>query len=137
MVEVVKSFHIVFVTAWFAGLFYLPRIFVNLAMERHEIARARLLGMAERLFRFMSVLGVLAIGLGLWLWFGFGFSGGWLHAKTVLVAGLAGYHFYCGVILERFKKGVEQRSHRWFRVFNEVPLIVLTAVVFLVELKPF
>ena len=89
-----KAFHIFFVIAWFAGLFYLPRIFVNLAMVPPESVaeRERLLLMARKLYRFMTPLGVLAVVLGLWLWFGFGFSGGWLHAKTALVLLLVGYH---------------------------------------------
>ncbi len=94
----IKAFHIVFVISWFAGLFYLPRIFVNLAMVPADspAERERLLLMARKLFRFVTPLGVLAIGLGFWLWFGYGFGGGWLHAKTALVAGLVAYHVWCG-----------------------------------------
>ena len=135
--EVVKSLHIILMTSWFAGLFYLPRIFVNLAMEEHPAARERLLIMARKLFRFMTPLGVLAVVLGLWLWFGFGFAGGWLHAKTLLVALLVVYHAYCGVLLGRFARNENRYSHIWYRWFNEVPVVILTAVVFLVVLKPF
>jgi len=134
---VVKSLHIILMTSWFAGLFYLPRIFVNLAMEENAAARDRLLLMARKLFRFMTPLGVLAVLFGLWLWFGFGFSGGWLHAKTTLVVLLIAYHAYCGVLLRRFEAGTNTRSHVWFRVFNEIPVVILTVVVFLVVLKPF
>jgi len=135
--EVVKSLHIILMTSWFAGLFYLPRIFVNLAMEEHPAARERLLIMARKLFRFMTPLGVLAVVLGLWLWFGFGFAGGWLHAKTLLVVLLVVYHAYCGVLLGRFARNENRYSHIWYRWFNEVPVVILTAVVFLVVLKPF
>ena len=136
---VVKTLHIWMVISWFAGLFYLPRIFVNLAMvpaDSHA-ERERLLLMAGKLFKFMTPLGFLAVVLGLWLWFGYGFAGGWLHAKTLLVIFLIGYHLYCGRLLRDFAAGRNTRSHVWFRVFNEVPVIVLAVVVFLVVLKPF
>ena len=136
---VVKTLHIWMVISWFAGLFYLPRIFVNLDMVPADSVaeRDRLLLMAGKLYKFMTPLGVLAIALGLWLWFGYGFSGGWLHAKTTLVSGLAGYHWYCGRLLEQFRKGANAKSHVWFRFFNEVPVLVLLIVLFLVVLKPF
>lgn len=135
----IKALHIVFVASWFAGLFYLPRIFVNLAMvPADSIAeRDRLLLMAGKLYRFMTPLGVLAVVFGLWLWFGYGFGGAWLHAKTALVALLAVYHWYCGRLLQHFRRGDNRKSHVWFRFFNEVPVIVLLLVLFLVVLKPF
>ncbi|MBI2308070.1 MAG: CopD family protein [Rhodocyclales bacterium] len=136
---VVKALHISLVVAWFAGLFYLPRIFVNLAMVSTDSTaeRARLLLMAGKLYRFMTPLGILAVGLGLWLWFGFGFAGGWLHAKTALVVLLIAYHLYCGQLLRAFVAGSCTKSHVWFRWFNELPVLVMFAVVFLVVLKPF
>ena len=136
---VVKSLHIWMVVSWFAGLFYLPRIFVNLAMVPAESAAEydRLLLMAGKLFKFMTPLAVLTIVTGLWLWFGYGFSGGGLHAKTTLVAALAGYHLYCGSLLNAFRGRANRKSHVWFRFFNEVPVLVLLAVIFLVVLKPF
>jgi putative membrane protein len=136
---VVKALHISFVIAWFAGLFYLPRIYVNLAMldVQDSATRERLLLMARKLFRFMTPLGVLAVGFGLALWFGYGFGGGWLHAKTALVALLVAYHAWCGKLLADFARGANTRSHRWFRVFNEGPVLVMFAVVFLAVLKPF
>ena len=136
---VVKTLHIWMVISWFAGLFYLPRIFVNLAMVPADSVaeRERLLLMSRKLYKFMTPLGVLAIVLGLWLWFGYGFSGGWLHAKTALVGGLAAYHLYCGQLLKSFENGWNAKSHVWFRFFNEVPVIVLLIVLFLVVLKPF
>ena len=140
-----KAFHIFFVISWFAGLFYLPRIFVNLAMVPPESTaeRERLLLMAGKLYRFMTPLGVLAVVLGVWLWLGFGFSGGWLHAKTTLVLVLVGYHGYCGHLLKTFASGHSghngrnTRTHVWFRFFNELPVLLLVAVVLLVVLKPF
>jgi len=136
---VVKTLHIWMVISWFAGLFYLPRIFVNLAMVPADSVaeRDRLLLMAGKLYKFMTPLGGLAIVLGLWLWLGYGFSGGWLHAKTTLVAVLAGYHWHCGRLLEQFRRGSCSKSHVWFRFYNELPVLVLLIVLFLVVLKPF
>ncbi|NWG30135.1 MAG: CopD family protein [Rhodocyclaceae bacterium] len=134
-----KAFHIFFVVSWFAGLFYLPRIFVNLAMVPADSTpeRERLLVMARKLYKFVTPIGLLAVATGLTLWFGFGFSGGWLHVKTALVVGLLAYHFYCGRLLRQFNDGSNTRSHVWFRVFNELPVLVLLAVVILVVVKPF
>ena len=136
---VVKTLHIWMVISWFAGLFYLPRIFVNLAMvPADSIAeRDRLLLMAGKLYKFMTPLGILAILLGLWLWFGYGFRGGWLHAKTVLVAILVAYHWHCGRVLRQFRAGGNARTHVWFRFYSELPVLILLAVLFLVVLKPF
>jgi len=127
------------VVSWFAGLFYLPRIFVNLAMVAPDSVaeRDRLLLMAGKLYRFMTPIAVLAVALGCWLWFGFGFSGGWLHLKTTLVVGLLAYHAYCGRLLRDFRAGRNVRSHVWFRWFNEMPVLVLLAVTYLAVLKPF
>ena len=133
----IKAFHIVFVASWFAGLFYLPRIFVNLAMETETVATARLLLMARKLYRFSSILMVAALLLGGWLWLGYGFKGGWLHAKLALVVLAIGYHHACGSLLKKFENGENKRSHRWFRWFNEVPVLLLTAIVILVVVKPF
>ncbi len=136
----IKALHIVFVTAWFAGLFYLPRILVNLAMETDAAATQRLLVMARKLYRFMSPLSGLALGFGLWLWLAYfnqGISGGWLHAKLVLVVLLIGYHHACGSLLKKFEQGKNTRSHVWFRWFNEVPVILLLLIVILVVVKPF
>lgn len=136
---ILKALHIILVASWFAGLFYLPRIFVNLAMVPAESTaeRERLLLMARKLFRFMTPLGVLALVFGTWLWLGYGFAGGWLHAKLTLVLVLIGYHAYCGTLLKQFAVGANRRSHVWFRWFNELPVLILFLVVFLVVLKPF
>ena len=133
----IKAFHIVFVASWFAGLFYLPRIFVNLAQEHETVATARLLLMARKLYRFASMLSVLAVGFGIWLWLGYGFTGGWLHAKMALVVLVIGYHHACGSLLKKFENGDNKRSHTWYRYFNEVPVLLLTAIVILVVVKPF
>lgn len=135
----IKALHIIFVTSWFAGLFYLPRIYVNLAMVPADSTaeRDRLLLMAGKLYRFMLPLGVLALFFGLWLWLGYGVGGGWMHAKLLLVLLLIGYHLYCGRLLRAFRAGTVTRSHVWFRWFNEAPVLVLFAVVILVVVKPF
>lgn len=133
----VKIFHLLFVISWFAGLFYMPRILVNLAMEQDETAHARLLLMARKLYRFMTLIAVPALVFGLWLWLGYGISGGWLHAKLMLVVLLIGYHHACGSLLKKFEQKRNTRSHVWFRWFNEVPVLVLFATLILVVLKPF
>ena len=134
---IVKALHIIFVTSWFAGLFYLPRLFVNHAMVTDPVTLERIALMEHKLYRFMTPLGILAVLLGMWLWFGYGFVGGWLHAKTALVTLLIVYHLYCGRLLRAFAEGRNTRSHVWYRFFNEIPVLVLFAVVFLVVLKPF
>lgn len=133
----VKTFHIVFVTAWFAGLFYLPRILVNLAMETDAASLTRLLLMGRKLYRFMTILAVPALAFGIWLWLAYGFKGGWLHAKLALVVLLVGYHHACGSLLKKFERGANTRSHVWYRWFNEVPVVVLLGIVILVVVKPF
>lgn len=133
----IKALHIVFVTSWFAGLFYLPRLFVNHAMETNPEAIARLMLMEAKLYRFMTPLAVLALTFGFWLWLGFGISGGWLHAKLVLVLALIAYHLYCGKLLNLFKAGKNTHSHTWYRWFNELPVLILLVVVILVVVKPF
>ncbi len=134
----IKAFHIVFVTSWFAGLFYLPRIFVNLAQEPETVANARLLLMARRLYRFTTMLAVLAIAFGLgMLWTGYAFTGIWLHVKLALVLLVIGYHHACGMLLRKFENGANRRTHVWYRWFNEVPVLLLTAIVILVVVKPF
>jgi putative membrane protein len=132
----IKAFHIIFVISWFAGLFYLPRLFVNLAMATGEEERSRLLLMSRKLYRFVSPIGALALLFGTWLWLGYHFSGVWLHIKLTLVLILVGYHFYCGKLLREFEQGKNTRSHVWFRFFNEVPVLMLVAIVILVTVKP-
>jgi putative membrane protein len=133
----IKALHIVFIASWFAGLFYLPRIYVNLAQESNPAVVERLLGMARRLYRFTTILAVPALLLGIWLWLGYGIRGGWLHAKLALVILVIGYHHACGSLLKKFEAGQNKRSHKWFRYFNEVPVLLLLAIVILVVVKPF
>ncbi len=133
----VKAFHIIFITSWFAGLFYLPRIFVNHAMETNPEAIERLILMEHKLYRFMLPLALLALGFGLWLWLGYGIAGKWMHPKLTLVIGLIIYHGYCGKIMLDLQSGKNKRSHIWFRWFNEIPVLLLTAIVILVVVKPF
>lgn len=137
----IKSLHIVFIASWFAGLFYLPRIFVNLSMETDVAATGRLLLMARKLYRFMTILTLpaLAFGLVLWLYYGIGRGpgNGWMHAKLLFVFLMLGYHHACGSLLKKFEKGVNKRSHRWYRWFNEVPVIGMLVIVVLVVVKPF
>jgi len=139
----IKSLHIVFIASWFAGLFYLPRIFVNLAMvpPGSEAERARLLLMARKLLRFTTFLAVPALVFGVWLWMGYGIGrgpgNGWMHAKLALVLVVIGYHHGCAVILRKLAAGTDRRSHRWYRWFNELPVLLLLAIVILVVVKPF
>jgi protoporphyrinogen IX oxidase len=135
----IKAFHIVFVASWFAGLFYLPRIFVNLAQvpaDSHA-ERERLLLMARRLYRFSSLLMIPALGLGLWLWLGYGIHGAWLHAKLFFVVLVIGYHHACRRLLRKFEQFDNQRSERWFRVFNESAVLLFAVIAVLVVVKPF
>jgi putative membrane protein len=137
----VKSLHIVFVASWFAGLFYLPRIFVNLAMvpAQSQAERDRLLLMARKLLRFTTLLAVPALGFGLWLWIGWGIGrgSGWLPTKLAVVAAALAYHFGCARLLRRFERGGGTHGHVWFRWFNEIPVLLLLAAVVLVVVKPF
>ncbi|KMQ80853.1 Protoporphyrinogen IX oxidase HemJ [Candidatus Burkholderia pumila] len=135
----IKSLHIVLVASWFAGLFYLPRIFVNLAMETDPAATARLLLMARKLFRFMTFIAVPALACGLWLWLVVGIGAGqsWLHAKLTIVVLLLVYQAYCGVLLRTFKRGQNKRTHKWYRMYNELPVLGLLGATLLVVIKPF
>jgi putative membrane protein len=135
----IKALHIFFVIAWMAGVFYLPRIFVNLAMETDSNTSARLLLMARKLYRFSMWISVFAVAFGAYLiYLAYGVHmPGWLHAKLTLVIVLIGYHHACGGILKRFERGENKRSHKWFRVFNELPVFLMLGIVLLVVVKPF
>ena len=139
----VKALHVIFIASWFAGLFYLPRIFVNLATvpaDSHA-ERERLLVMARRLYRFSNLLSFPAVGLGLVLWLHYGVGKGpgqyWLHAKIVLVVGAIAYQQVCARLLKRFESFANSRSERWFRVFNEAAVLLFALIVILVVVKPF
>lgn len=135
----VKSFHIIFVIAWFAGLFYLPRLFVYHAMTDDKLSLERFKVMERKLyFGIMMPSMVITLLLGAWLWLGFGFSGGWLHAKLALVLGLVGYQFYLGKLMVDFRNNKNRHSHVFYRWLNEIPALpLLVGIVLLVVLKPF
>ena len=134
----VKSFHIVFLVAWYAGLFYLPRLFVYHAMAGDEASRERFKVMERKLYRgIMTPCMALTIALGTWLWLGWGFRGGWLHAKLAFVALLLAHHFWLGHFVGVFARDANTRSHVFYRWINEIPLAYLVAIVILVVVKPF
>ncbi len=133
----VKSFHIVFVVAWFAGLFYLPRLFVYHALTTDSAGIERFKVMERKLYYgIMTPSAVLAVILGLWLWLGYGITGAWLHAKLALVVLLIAYHGHCGRLVADFKRDRNRHGHVYYRWFNEVPVLILIAVVILVVVKP-
>jgi protoporphyrinogen IX oxidase len=135
----IKAFHIVFVASWFAGLFYLPRLFINLVQvpaDSHA-ERERLLLMARKLYRFSTLLMIPALALGLWLWLGYGIKGTWLHLKLFGVVLAIGYHHACGMLLRKLERFDNRRSERWFRVFNESAVLLFAVIVVLVVVKPF
>ena len=135
----VKSLHLIFMVTWFAGLFYLPRLFVYHAQASDRISIERFKVMERKLFWGIATPGgVLALVFGLWLWLGwFQGAGGWLHAKLVLVGVLVAYHVWCGMLMLDLRNERNARSHVWFRWFNEFPVLVLVAIVLLVVFKPF
>src|SRR3970040_873171 len=136
----VKAFHIIFVVSWFAGLFYLPRIFVNHAMATEPAEIARLKMMERKLYRFVTPIAWLALVFGLWLWLGYPDQiaiGGWLYAKLLLVLVLIAYHYYCGKLVKKFSADLNTHSHVFYRWFNEIPVLILMAVFILVTVKPF
>ncbi|MEO8163883.1 MAG: protoporphyrinogen oxidase HemJ [Betaproteobacteria bacterium] len=134
----IKSFHIIFMVTWFAGLFYLPRLFVYHALAEDAVSRERFKVMERKLFYgIMTPGGLLTIASGLGLWLGYGFHGGWLHAKLALVVVLIGYHVYCGKLLIDFKRDRNRHGHVFYRWLNELPVLMLIAIVLLVELQPF
>ena len=134
----IKAFHIIFVVTWFAGLFYLPRLFVYHAMTEDRPGQERFKVMERKLYwGIMAPGAVLSVTSGLWLWLGYGITGGWMHAKLALVAALIAYHLWCGALIKDFRLDRNTRSHVWYRWFNEVPTIILIAAVILVVVKPF
>ncbi|WP_417226481.1 CopD family protein [Amphritea sp.] len=134
----VKVFHILAMTSWMAGIFYLPRIFVHY-VEGREAGQdvARLEVMAAKLFGFMSIMALFTLGLGLWLWLGYGIAGGWLHAKLLFVGLLIGYHFWCFAYLKKAQAGTLDNTGRYFRFFNELPLLIFIPILVFVVVKPF
>ena len=134
----IKALHVSFMVTWFAGLFYLPRLFVYHAQAQDRISIDRFKVMERKLYLGIMTPGaLLTIVFGLWLWLGYGISGGWLHAKLALVVVLIIYHVWCGKLLLDFKHDRNRLGHVWFRWFNELPVLILFAVVILVIVKPF
>jgi protoporphyrinogen IX oxidase len=134
----IKAVHIVFVVTWFAGLFYLPRLFVYHALSEDPISRERFKIMERKLFNgIMTPSAVIALVTGVWLWLGHGFAGGWLHVKLALVAVLVAYHIYCYPLLVAFREDRNRHGHVFYRWFNEFPVLILVAAVILVVVKPF
>jgi len=136
----IKAFHIIFLVSWFAGIFYLPRLFVNHAMTDSDAVKEQLQGMEYRLYRFITPFAILTLILGLWMYFDYAQAlyehMYWLDIKLFLTALLYVYHIYCGIIIRNFKEGKNTRSHVFFRWFNEFPVLILFAVVILVVVKP-
>ena len=134
----IKALHIIFMVTWFAGLFYLPRLFVYHAMTDDRVSHERFIAMERKLYwGIMAPGAVLTIVFGAWLWLGYGITGGWLHAKLVVVALLVAYHLYSGKLLADFAHDRNTKSHIWYRWFNEVPTVLLVAAVILTVVKPF
>jgi putative membrane protein len=133
----IKSFHVIFMVTWFAGLFYLPRLFVYHAMSSDSASIERFKIMERKLyFGIMTPGAVLTVLLGLWLWLGYGITGIWMHIKFTLVLLLLGYHLYCGKLLRDFKHDRNTRSPVFYRWFNEFPVLLLIVIVILVIVKP-
>lgn len=137
----IKAFHIVFMVTWFAGLFYLPRLFVYHAETHDEISLKRFSIMEKRLSIIMSIGALLTIVFGTWLVFGYGLAwlqgSGWMHAKLALVVGLIGYHGWCQIQIKKFREGRNHGSSSYFRMMNEVPVLFLLGIVILAVVKPF
>ncbi len=133
----IKAFHVIAMVTWFAGLFYLPRLFVYHAMSADQTSIERFKIMERKLFYgIMTPGGVLTVMLGLWLWLGYGISGAWMHIKFALVLILIAYHIYCGKLLLDFKYDRNTRSHMFYRWFNEFPVLLMIAIIILAIVKP-
>ncbi len=133
----IKAFHVIAMVTWFAGLFYLPRLFVYHAMSSDQTSIERFKIMERKLFYgIMTPSGVLTVILGLWLWLGYGIGGTWMDIKFALVLILIAYHIYCGKLLRDFKYDRNTRSHIFYRWFNEFPVLLMIAIIILVVVKP-
>ena len=135
----VKALHIIFMVTWFAGLFYLPRLFIYHRAADDRISLDRFVIMEKRLFAIMTIGAVLTLVFGVTL---IGINTallgvGWFHAKLALLIGLAVYHAYCLVLMRELREGECRRSDKWLRLYNEVPVLFLLPIVFLAVLKPF
>ncbi len=137
----VKAFHLFFMTSWFAGIFYLPRLFVYHAMTEERAAREQLQVMERRLYRFVTPIMWTTLALGLWMLYDYAWAAFssmvWLHLKLALVAALVAYHFYCGRLIKDFAADRNGHSHVWYRWFNEIPVLFLLSIAILTVVKPF
>jgi protoporphyrinogen IX oxidase len=135
----IKSLHIIFMVAWFAGLFYLPRLFVYHSQATDSVSIERFKVMERKLYiGIMTPCMVLTLVFGIWLWLGYGFRGGWLHAKLALVLILVAHHFYLGKLIRDFKNDANKHGHVFYRWLNEIPTLpLLVGIVVLVVVKPF
>ncbi len=137
----VKAFHIVFMVTWFAGLFYLPRLFVYHALTEDAAGNERFKAMERKLFFFITPWAGLTVLLGLWMLWDYAWqaysSSGWLHTKLALVGLLIGYHIYCGKLVRDFKHDRNAHGHVFYRWLNEMPVLVLIAIVILTTVKPY
>ncbi len=134
----IKSFHIIAVICWMAGIFYMPRLFVYHSMSEDTVSKERFKVMEHKLYHVIMTPAMAAsIVLGVWLWLAYGFSGGWLHAKLALVAVLVGYHLWCGATMKKFAKDEIPHGHVFYRWLNEAPVLLLVGIVILVVVKPF
>ena len=134
----VKVFHILAMTSWMAGVLYLPRIFVHFVEGNNadqDVSRLKIMG--AKLYKFSSIMMLFTLGLGLWLWLGYGFSGGWLHSKMVFVGLLVAYHFKSGAMVKQMQVGELGKSSRYYRLYNELPLLLFIPILILVVVKPF
>jgi putative membrane protein len=136
---IVKTAHIVFMVSWFAGLFYLPRLFVYHAQATDAVGLERFKVMERRLYRGIMTPSMIAtLVLGIWLWLGYGIGGGWMHAKLALVAILIAHHVWLGKLARDFAADRNKHSHTFYRWINEIPALpILVGVVYLVVAKPF
>jgi len=137
----VKAFHVIFVVMWFAGLFYLPRLFVYHAMSEDTLSLERFKVMERKLFAIMTIGGVGSLAFGLWLLFDYAWQAYsaslWLYVKLALVAVLIAFHAHCGKLMLDFRHGRNHHGHRFYRLFNEIPAVILIVVVVLAVVKPF
>lgn len=133
-----KTFHILFVMSWMAGIFYLPRIFVHF-VEGKEAGQDvdRLVIMARKLYGFMTIMMVISLVTGVWLWLAYGFAGGWLHVKLLFVGLMMVYHFWCRLRMNEMQQGYLERSGVFYRWMNELPLVLTTVILIMVVVKPF
>ena len=137
----VKALHVIFMVTWFAGLFYLPRLFVYHAMTSDAATSERLKVMERKLAVMMDIGATLTMVFGFWLLFAYGWSQykhqGWLHVKLTAVALLIAYHVWCRLIVRTFRNDANKRSHKWYRAFNEVPTLLLFVIIIMVVVRPF